>query len=414
MNTATAILLLTALLGFLLYRLQHKKAIRFSLAETYLLFGIKVLAGIAYGYIFKEYYQGDDTWAIHEQGLEEYHKLLQHPLQYLGELGPQSAIAGSRDAGQAIQFYLMDLENNLFSKLLGVFNLISRGNYYINVVFFNWFSFWGLYWIFSIMVRIAPNHRRFFYITLTLVPAVVFWLSGIRADGLILFFFGWVSYSVFSYMGNKRVKALLGILGGMLGLLIFRNALAGLLLPCLSAWWFISYKGWKPLQSFCISWGIAILLFFATGLLQSRFNLPQVVVTRQQEFFALSGNTRLPLDSLQPAAGSFIHNLPQAIGNSFFRPLLWEARGPLQLMSATENLLILIILLLFFIRRNKNWKLNLGHPMGIGFVFFALALYLFIGYTIPFPGAIVRYRVLGELLLLLVLVSGIRWEEKTN
>ncbi|MBO9631623.1 MAG: hypothetical protein J7578_00795, partial [Chitinophagaceae bacterium] len=53
-----------------------------------MVFGVKVLAGIGYGYIFLHYFGGDDTWFFHDQGLHEKDLLLNHTAQFFSDLNP--------------------------------------------------------------------------------------------------------------------------------------------------------------------------------------------------------------------------------------------------------------------------------------------------------------------------------------
>ncbi len=53
-------------------------------------------------------------------------------------------------------------------------------------VFFSFFTFWGHYWLFTLLTGLFPQKRRVLLLLIFFFPPVVFWLSGIRADGLII------------------------------------------------------------------------------------------------------------------------------------------------------------------------------------------------------------------------------------
>jgi hypothetical protein len=136
-------------------------------------------------------------------------------------------------------------------------------------------------------------------------------------------------------------------------------------------------------------------------------------VDRQQSFFKLHG-TRFPLDSLQPTATSFARVLPQALSHTFVRPTLWEAKGALQLMTAVEIIVCWLLILLAIIKRDIHVKQTLQKPLILFCLAISLTLYIFIGYVIPFPGAIVRYKAIPELLLLTVAVICTNWSTKNQ
>ena len=116
---------------------------------------------------------------------------------------------------------------------------------------------------------------------------------------------------------------------------------------------------------------------------------------------ALSGNTRFPLTPLQPTLYSFAAVAPEALQNTFLKPYLWEWKGFLQLVTALENLLLPALLIwLLSTRPAINEIPKSAKALLLFLVFFSLSYYLFIGYTVPFPGAIVRYKIIPELLLL--------------
>jgi hypothetical protein len=81
---------------------------------------------------------------------------------------------------------------------------------------------------------------------------------------------------------------------------------------------------------------------------------------------------------------------------------LWEAKGLLQIMTAVEILVCWLLVLLAIIKKEIHWKNDLNKPLLVFSLFFGIILYIFIGYTIPFPGAIVRYKAIPELLLLTI------------
>jgi hypothetical protein len=103
---------------------------------------------------------------------------------------------------------------------------------------------------------------------------------------------------------------------------------------------------------------------------------------------------------LQPNAESFLKETPEAFFNVLFRPFIWEAKNPMFILPALENLffLLLIIAIIFF--RGK-----ISSPEIFGFcISFSLLLLLVIGLTTPVLGALVRYRIAALPFLLIALL----------
>jgi hypothetical protein len=154
------------------------------------------------------------------------------------------------------------------------------------------------------------------------------------------------------------------------------------------------------------------VLFFCSGLM-SNGGLPGMLASKQREFFALKG-TAFQLDTLHVSAKSFLAVLPQAIVNTLARLFPWEAKGLLQGLYAAEVWLFLLLIAFTIIKRGPEWKFRLLHPVILLLLFFSASVYLFIGYTVPFPGAIARYKAIPELFMVSCLCCIIgRFTKKT-
>ena len=374
--------------------------------EILLAFGAKVLAGCVYGYIFLHYYGGDDTWNLHMASLAEKEMLLRDPYQFFWEFGPGTAIRNGDSILKIAGFYLSDLEYCLQAKTLGIVNIISQGNYYVNVVFWNFIIFWGHYWLFKLLVTEFPSKRNMYFLLVFFFPPAIFWLSGIRADGMLFVSFA-ICLSYFSrWLTERRWNLFLGSLLGFVGVLIFRAPFAAIMLPMMLSWWLSTMLKQKPVPIFLLVYCLSVIIFFGSASMTS-FNLPNVVVEKQHEFFRLRGTT-LELDSLRPTVASFSQVLPQAAGNTFTRPFPWEAYGILQIMASADIVFFWAFLVITILYRDPGWSATLSRPLNLSLLFWSASLYIFIGYTIPFPGAIVRYKIIGELCLLAVMVSAIK------
>jgi hypothetical protein len=191
-------------------------------------------------------------------------------------------------------------------------------------------------------------------------------------------------------------------------IIIYRKEVLLLLIPALLAWYVSVKFNRKPVAVFLWVFGIGGLLFFATAWVWPQRNLPQIVAERQQSYMKLQG-TRFQLDTLQPTLTSFIKVLPQAVSHTFLRPYIWEAKGALQIMTAAEIIVCWLLVLAAILKKEMHWKKILGKPILLFSLGLGITLYIFIGYAIPFPGAIVRYKAIPELLLLTIPVICTNW-----
>lgn len=352
--------------------------------------GVKILMGLVYGYLFLHFYNGDDTWKIHRQSLKETELLLSQPGQFfLNEYTPFAAIENGKTLRETIILYLNDLEYALVVKTISVFNLLSRGNYYVNTVLFNLVVFWGHYWLFVLLKDLFPvSRKKLFAVTFLFLPAV-FWLSGLRADGFLFFFFSFFLLNIF------RKNVLLTIIG-FAGAFIMRPQFATLLFVAVIPYLLSLKLKYKPLAIFITCYSLAIVLFFVTGLTNT-------VVQKQQDFMKLKG-TRFDMKKLEPDPASFIGAFPKAINHTFLRPYPWEAGNMLQLFYSLDIIFFWLLIILAILKPHTEWKRRLFDPVILMILFFSVSVYISNGYIVPFPGAIVRYKIIAELLIICVAI----------
>lgn len=398
MAVVLLIILYTLTFIIIIDRTTRQSKIRLTRKEIAFAFCFKVALGLLYGFVFKKYYGGDDTWKYFNDSLNEYNKLLFQTGQFFREIIPLDSFQKYPAFTDGFRDLLENLEYNALVKSLAVFNLLSFQNYYADVVFFNLFSFIGSYLLFKLFAQTWKEKRLLIYAAAFFIPPTTFWLSGIRSDGLLLLSIGLTLYYFHSWITAKNLKHFLCFLLGFIGTLIFRIQFFMVLVPFLVAWGITLYFQWKPWKVFTSTFVLSLVVFFGTSLVSKQNNLPALVVHKQHEFLELRGNTRFDLNKLDPTFTSFAATLPQATLNLFFRPYPWEAKGPLQLASSAEIIFFWIVILMGL----RKIPLVSRQPIAWFVLYFGLCTYLLIGYTVPFPGAYVRYKVIPELLCFLL------------
>jgi hypothetical protein len=76
----------------------------------------------------------------------------------------------------------------------------------------------------------------------------------------------------------------------------------------------------------------------------------------------------------------------------------------MQSVSSVE-VLLLIGGILYFLAGPRR-KEQISHPLYWLFLYYGISQFILIGYVVPFPGAIVRYRSIAFLFLILFLYAG--------
>ena len=384
----------------LFYFLSKTNKISLSFIHVALIIIIKFIVGCVYGYLFLKFYNGDDTWAYHQQSLVEFKMLSNNPLLFIKDLfSHQYTNNQSTSFFDTTNNYWKDLQYNILTKLLAVFNIFSRGNYYINVLFFNLLTFWGHYFLYQLVTLYFNNKRAVLFLLIFLFPPLLFWESGIRKDGLVFIGITGSLYFFVLFINKKRYYDLIKALLFFALLAFLRNFIALSLIPVALAYFLSRKLVVKPIYISIITLAIFIILFFVTTLGPQSFNLPQKMADRQEAFLSLEGGSFMALPLLKGTLASYIITLPTAINHIFIRPYLTEAKSPLLTFAAIETLLVLLVVcsLVLFLKKIKTIT---NHPLLMLLLSLSIINYLMIGYTVPFAGAIVRYRVFFEVCLL--------------
>ena len=355
------------------------------------LFFVKILAGIAYAkfYSLPKYYPTSDTWRFYRLSVEETKWLLQDPVSFAKDL----FIYGYNRSGNIFSgenTYWNDLKSNLPVKIMSVFNVITNSSYYTNIILFNFLFLFGLVGLFKVFFHLFPNKKALIVTGIFLLPSTLFWCSGIHKDGLILSALGIILYLLFK--GIKAafsVKQMLMI--ALCTLLIFalRNHVLLALLPAVVCWVVTERFSWKAIKVFSLVYLSGLILFFLLPYLYSPIDLPLFFANKQREFLLLDAGSAIGIQPLQPSFSGFISFLPTALDMAFLRPHLTEIKNFSYIPAIAETYLLLILIILSIIGFKKRTVIP---PVIFAFIFFSVSVLLICGFTIPFTGAIVRYK----------------------
>lgn len=376
-------------------------------------FLLKVMAGIFYGWIGL-YYGGlakmQDTWSFHIGSIEEYKLLFKDPGEFFTNLfrDPYESSGVATFFGSD-NSYWNDLKGNLFIKVLSVFNVLSTGNYYINVIFYSFVTLFGPLAIYRVMSDVFPSKKLPVLLATFLIPSFIYWTSGLHKEGLIFTGISLIIYAI--YFGTKEkkwgVKRIASLVTGLLLLLALRNFIFVIIIGAIIAWLLANRKPKYGLAIFTGTYLIFIVLFFTLRYIEPRLDFPQAVVDKQKAFLQISpGNSTIPTTELESNAGSFLKNIPQAVNLSILRPFPSDVNHILSLAAAIEIDVLLFLFIIFLLWRKRESR---SSNLVLFCVFFSLSLLLAIGFTANNLGAIVRYRSVVIPLLIIPIAAQIDW-----
>ena len=384
-------------------------------SQLIILFLVRVMAGIFYGWIGLYYgnlAQMLDTWGYHQLGMIEYQTLGTDPHLYFTNIFSNPYPGGWGNFFGSTDSFWNNLKGNIFVKLLSIFDILSFGHYYINVIFYSFISMFGPMAIFRVMNDIFPGKKLAVLLATFFIPSFIYWTSGLHKEGLIFLGVSMIIYHLYFgwKQGKYTVSRWLGIIGGLLILFVLRNFLMLLVLPAIVAWLIASRRPNYSLAIFTSVYLLFGVLFFTLRYVDKRFDFPQAVVDKQQAFLQMQGGaSTIPIKELQATFASFVKNTPQAITLSFFRPYPSDVHHLLSLAASIEInfLLLLFILSLMFPKKNGPSPRT---PIYLS-AFLCFSILLAIGFSINNLGAIVRYRSIVVPLLIIPVVARTDWKK---
>ena len=385
-----------------------------SQPQLIILFLLKVMAGIFYGWIGL-YYGGlaqmQDTWSFNVSSVQEYHLLYQNPREYFTNLFNNPYESGISNFLDSTDSYWNDLKGNIVIKILSVFDIFSFGYYYVNVIFFSFITLFGPIAIYRVMIDVFPSRKLPILLATFLVPSFLYWTSGLHKEGLIFTGMGLSIYCIYFGLKEKKwgFKRIFCLLISLVLILVLRNFLIIIFVPAILIWLVANRFPKYGLSIFSGSYVLLCILFFTLRYISPRLDFPQAVVNKQQAFIKLQGgSSSVPIKELEPNAISFLKTTPQAINLSTIRPYPSDVRHILSLAAAIEINTLLLMFILFL-----AWRTNgLRSRNFIYFcLFFSFSLLLAIGFSVNNLGAIVRYRSIMIPLLVVPMAAQINWRK---
>jgi len=379
-----------------------------------IIFILKIIAGIAYGLIYKYFYNiaDADTYNYFRDSRIIYNSFFDNPLYYLQlTFGPNGGSIPEhlRSYIEAMGHwgYTGDYMVVRFNALI---QLVSGGSYFVHIIFIAFVSLLGLIALFKLFNSSLPtpnssqegNKSKNTLLTLSIffIPSVIFWGSGLHKEGLLLFSIGFFLLN-FHLLVTKALglKNLIACLFFAILIILIRGHLFILLLPSLIAYFWTIRKPSYFLIKFMITHLICWAIAFNVHYIFPGLNPIELIIEQQERFSLLailfgSGQSGIPSIEMEANLLSLLANIPRALWNSFLFPYLWNpAKSGLQTIGFIETLMLIVIMIICVVF-NRLKKIN-NRPILYLSLFYAITLLIIIGLIVPNLGAIARYRVIA-------------------
>jgi hypothetical protein len=375
------------------------------------LFTIKIVAGIIVGLVNHYLYNNINTDAdlFNKIGIDEHNTLLNNPTIFFSDIFTFAYPTYGEYFGTE-NSYWNNLGINILVKILGIMNIFSRGEFYINSLFFNFIAFIGHIALFRVFNAIYPKKVFLLIVGCFLLPSLLYYSSSIQKDLIVFTALGIFCYSIyFSLLHHFSTKKLIYLVLSFSAILLVRNFIAVILLPCAIAWIISSKYKINPLKLYVSLFMIAFIGISILHLSSPKYTPLQIVVDRQQSFLQLGkANSDYKNDSLQPTLKSFITSAPTALRRSFLSPLPGEFNNIFLHLLGVE-ILVYMLLFLLMLCFHIN-KINFYNEFIVFGLVFTFLIFLFIGFVITNAGSLVRYRSIYFPFLIVPILCNIDWQ----
>jgi hypothetical protein len=288
------------LFSWLFSRMAFFRECGLSQRSLFLLFGLRILAGVCLWAIYTFYYTDRSTADIYkyfDDSQVMYDALRIHPAHYFRML-----FGIGNDTPEFNRYYVQmhnwarQYESNLYNdshtiiRFNAILRLISFGYYQVHAVILCFLSLSGLVALYKVFAPLLPGKKKAVVAAVFLAPSVLFWGSGVLKEGLIFFGMGFlILYWFRCWAGQVTAAGICWILFGSLLLLATKFYIIVSIVPGLLFMAWVLRTGTKHLL---LKFGLVVVGYAGLGLAIKQF-VPaydplQVLSIKQRDFSSLA------------------------------------------------------------------------------------------------------------------------------
>lgn len=182
-------------------------------------------------------------------------------------------------------------DNHTIIRFNALAMVISFGSFHAHTVFMCFISLFGLTALYKAFSGFLPNREKVLFVSVFLLPSVLFWASGVLKEGIMLFALGFLFHSFFNLLIEKRrILSNLIMLGFSVFLLIInKQYLLIAAAPALACFLLVHvFTISKPFLFYLGIYAIAAFGVYAYTAKFSEENVLQTLSLKQRDFIAVS------------------------------------------------------------------------------------------------------------------------------
>ncbi|UTW60571.1 hypothetical protein KFE98_10910 [bacterium SCSIO 12741] len=399
----------TAMLFLVTGRLRVVRNSSLSPRLVQLIYLVKVATGLVLAALYHYYYRNSDIHRYLSDGIIIGQVFFEDPLTYFKILlsvdmqSPEvQATLQNLNHWSRVHHYGLFNDNMTIVRFNALLYPFTGGNIAVHTAVVNFLSLFGIMGLIRAFEKNGIRNHQVL-VALFLFPEVLLWSSGLLKEGLLFMAMGGYVFVFFQWIGRSFAwrYVLVFALSFALGLIIKPYVLLCMIPGSLTVVLNRAFPklGLGKALVFVFVLGVAgLFLLDLVGI-----DVPNNIYQKQQDFLLLAPESGSFFQSfaLEPNWTSLLLHAPEALWNTFSRPMPWNAHNLISWIPAIENLLVLVLLFLAVIFPSR--EIGKRKELLVFSVLFVLILFLVVGWVTPISGALVRYKVPGLPFLLVSL-----------
>lgn len=401
---------------------QNKKNLKFP-EFKYFTYGLvaKLIGGISLCLIYVYYYHGDGDSIAYFRSSVSMLKLAGKDFSTFisimtGNLSAENFSVFDSETGYP--WYFQDDNSFFVIRLSTIIVFLGAKSYLCSTMLVGTITYLGVWKLFQLFYKQFNEIKSQVAFAVLFVPSVFFWGSGLLKDSYTLAALCWFLAGFYSVMIlRKKIigNAILIIIGIYIMMsikpYIFYSSFAGAIILYSH---YILKRSTNTILKYTILPSLAILVVFGGTLLMFRLGsstgqyssldkmLTKASVTQSDLKQSYYGGNSFDIGSFEPTITGVLSKAPVAITAGLFRPFIWEARNPVMVISALENLMLLFlfvyvivlcIIAVFKVGFKYMFKTAFDNSLIIFSFVFAFTFAFAMGLTTANFGALVRYKI---------------------
>lgn len=367
---------------------------------------VKIFAALAYNWLHKEIPTFYDSRIYFSEGNIVFSALAENPLYYLQLLlWPNNYFPEPEHlCGYIDQMGLWyDYTGYTIIRVNAFIRLFSFGFLSIHFLFFSFFSFIGSFYLFKFFSKVTDLSEYVILGILFLIPGVVFWTSGLHKEALIIFATGILLYNVYqlSLFFTKWRAAIVFL--AFLFLVNVRMYMFLVLVPALIAYYWNEKSKIRAVVPYIATYGFLLLVVVLYDVIvPNEYRLAYMISDFQNSFISSEGNTSFEVEKVGNSWVRIFGFLPEHFLNSFIHPIYNQCVSDWCRLASVESI-VLCCLFVFGIFKIK-YKYLFDNSIALFCLSIGFSLMIIIGVVVNNAGAIVRYRSVAIIFILIGLL----------